>query len=184
MKFPSFPRPSEFRLRIHQEKTVSVVDVPGSQVGEEIEVEPDMLPIKPLSEGGDRTWGVVHLLGYWGMLLMSYVVDGTVAEAFGISQYQVASSAVAAGLSPGATIGAVALGHFLVACANAANGYVGCLYGINFPVFTRASFGQRGVYIALICRSVAAIVWAGTQTYQVSINWSSLTRRGDCVCKS
>lgn len=92
------------------------------------------------------------------------------AEAFGISQYQVASSAVAAGLSPGATIGAVALGHFLVACANAANGYVGCVYGINFPVFTRASFGQRGVYIALICRSVAAIVWAGTQTYQVSIS--------------
>lgn len=91
-----------------------------------------------------------------------------VAEAFGISQYQVASSAVAAGLSPGATIGAVALGHFLVACANAANGYVGCVYGINFPVFTRASFGQRGVFIALICRSVAAIVWAGTQTYQVS----------------
>jgi hypothetical protein len=65
MRMPSLPKPSEFRLRINQEKTISVVNVPGSAVGEEIEVEPDMLPIKPLSEGGDRTWGVVHLMGYW-----------------------------------------------------------------------------------------------------------------------
>lgn len=233
MRFPTMPKPSEFRLRINREKTVSVVNVPGSKVGEEIEVEPDMLPIKPLSEGGERTWGVVHLLGYWGEFfsssrpplpssppiypacrrrsnskkdgagrkdcareftafstwraanphsscldrthnshstlllhlshLSSTVADYAVAEAFGISQYQVASSAVAAGLSPGATIGAVLLGHFLVGCANAANGYVGCVYGVNFPVMTRSSFGQRGVFIALICRSVAAIVWAGTQ---------------------
>lgn len=53
-----------------------------------------------------------------------------------------------------------------MACANAANGFVGCVYGINFPVFTRASFGQRGAYIALVCRSIAAIIWAGTQTMQ------------------
>lgn len=53
-----------------------------------------------------------------------------------------------------------------MACANAANGYVGCVYGVNFPIFTRASFGTRGVFLALICRSVAAIIWAGTQTYQ------------------
>ena len=62
----SMPKPSEFRLRIDQERTVSVANVPGSAAGEVIEVEPDMLPIPPLSEGGDRTWGWIHLLGYWG----------------------------------------------------------------------------------------------------------------------
>ena len=42
------------------------------------------------------------------------------------------------------------------------------MYGVNFPVIARSAFGQRGVYVALVCRSVAAIIWAGTQTYQVS----------------
>ncbi|KAK0459011.1 NCS1 nucleoside transporter family [Desarmillaria tabescens] len=82
------------------------------------------------------------------------------------SQYQVASTAVASGLSPGSTIGAVFLGHVLVSIACACNGWVGATYGINFPTFSRASFGIRGTAVAVICRAVAAIVWFGTQTYQ------------------
>lgn len=93
-------------------------------------------------------------MGYW------------VAEAFGISQYQVASSAVSAGLSPGATIGAVLLGHFVISLACAANGWVGSTYGINFPSYARAAFGVYGTFIAVVCRAVAAIIWFGTQTYQ------------------
>jgi len=88
-----------FRLRIPKETTVATVRAPGSSVGEQIEAEPDMLPVPPLSEGGNRQWGIPSMLGFW------------IAEAFGISQYQVASSSVSAGLSPGATIGAVLLGH-------------------------------------------------------------------------
>ncbi|GAA5976716.1 hypothetical protein JCM10908_005605 [Rhodotorula pacifica] len=118
----------------------------------EVAAEKDMLPVphdSPL-----RTWGAFHLTGYW------------IAEAFGISQYQVASSAVSAGLSPGATIGAVLLGHFVVSLGCAVTGYVGCKYGINFPSFARAAFGIRGTYLAVICRAIAAIIWFGTQTYQ------------------
>ena len=77
MKF-ALPKPSEFRLRIDRERTTSVVQVPGSQVGEEIEVEPDMLPIPPLSEGGDRTWGWIHLLGYWGELMIETPKDARI----------------------------------------------------------------------------------------------------------
>jgi NCS1 family nucleobase:cation symporter-1 len=51
-----------------------------------------------------------------------------------------------------------------LACA--ATGYVGCHYGINMPSFARASFGINGTYVAVVCRSVAAIFWFGTQTYQ------------------
>lgn len=90
---------SGFRLRIPKETAVTTVRATGSSVGEQIEVEPDMMPVPPLSEGGNRQWGIPSMLGFW------------IAEAFGISQYQVASSSVAAGLSPGATIGAVLLGH-------------------------------------------------------------------------
>ena len=36
----------------------------------------------------------------------------------------------------------------------------------KFPIFSRASFGTRGVYLALLCRAIAAIFWFGTQTYQ------------------
>ncbi|KAK7064415.1 NCS1 nucleoside transporter family [Favolaschia claudopus] len=115
-----------------------------------ITAQPDLLPV-PKS---DRTWTTLHLGGYW------------IAEAFGISQYQVASTAVAAGLSPGAAIGAVFLGHVLVSIACAFNGWIGATHGINFPVFARASFGIYGNIIAVICRAMAAIVWFGTQSFQ------------------
>ncbi|GJN87706.1 hypothetical protein Rhopal_000661-T1 [Rhodotorula paludigena] len=118
----------------------------------ELNAEPDMAPVT--QDSPLRTWGTFSLVGYW------------VAEAFGISQYQVASSAVSAGLSPGATIGAVLLGHFVISLACAANGWVGSTYGINFPSYARAAFGVYGTFIAVVCRAVAAIIWFGTQTYQ------------------
>lgn len=92
-------RKPNFKLRIDKVTTTVTLSVPGSTQHDEVEVEPDMLPIPPLKDGGNRTWGIPSLLGFW------------IAEAFGISQYQVASSSIAAGLSPGATIGAVLLGH-------------------------------------------------------------------------
>ncbi|KAJ7932632.1 NCS1 nucleoside transporter family [Mycena leptocephala] len=112
--------------------------------------QPDLLPVPQKA----REWNAAHLAGYW------------IAEAFVISQYQVASTAVVAGLSPGAAIGAVFLGHVLVSIACACNGWIGATYGINFPVLARASFGIHGNIIAVMCRAIAAIVWFGTQTYQ------------------
>jgi hypothetical protein len=103
-----------------------------------------MLPVPPLSQGGDRTWGWIHLLGYgsrrlseWVQCRMHFVgarltpADESIPSRFLLARRW---------SLPPATIGAVLLGHFLVACANA-NGFVGCVYGINFPVLTRASSG-------------------------------------------
>ncbi|KAJ7107148.1 NCS1 nucleoside transporter family [Mycena crocata] len=111
--------------------------------------QPDLLPV-PQSA---RTWGAIHLVGCW------------VAESFGI-QYQVASTAVAAGLSPGTALGALFLGHVLVSLACACNGFVGATYGINFLIFARASFGIRGNITAVLCRAISAVLWFGTTTYQ------------------
>ncbi|KAH8117261.1 NCS1 nucleoside transporter family [Phellopilus nigrolimitatus] len=142
------------RFRIQKESVTFNADSEGS--GQAIECEPDLIPVPPLHQPGSelRRWHWFHLTGYW------------VAEAFGVSQYQVASSAVSVGLAPGTTIAAVFLGHFIISIPNALNGWVGAHYGINFPIFSRASFGIRGVYVALFCRVIAAIFWFGTQTYQ------------------
>ncbi|KAL1687395.1 permease for cytosine/purines, uracil, thiamine, allantoin-domain-containing protein [Schizophyllum commune] len=143
--------------------------------GEVIRCQRDLLPVAPLPDG-PRKWGTFHLLGYW-------IAEGFGAMAF-INQYQTASTAVASGLSPGATIGAVFLGHGLVSIACALNAWVGATYGINFPVFARASFGIRGTTLAVLCRAVSAIVWFGTQSYQggqcvavmISAIWPSFKR--------
>ncbi|KAL1707370.1 permease for cytosine/purines, uracil, thiamine, allantoin-domain-containing protein [Schizophyllum commune] len=141
------------RLRIEAEDA----QLETGRDGEVIRCQRDLLPVAPLPEG-PRKWGTFHLLGYW-------IAEGFGAMAF-IYQYQTASTAVASGLSPGATIGAVFLGHGLVSIACALNAWVGATYGINFPVFARASFGIRGTTLAVLCRAVSAIVWFGTQSYQ------------------
>jgi hypothetical protein len=74
-------------------------------------------------ESEERKWTWPSLLGFW------------IAEAFSISMYQVASSSITKGLSPGLAILAVVVGHILVCIPAMLNGYVGCIYGklIDFP---------------------------------------------------
>ncbi|CZS88727.1 uncharacterized protein RAG0_00372 [Rhynchosporium agropyri] len=105
-------------------------------------------------ESNDRTWTWPSLLGFW------------VAEAFSISMYQVASSSITKGLSPGLAITAVLVGHPLVCIPAMLNGYIGCIYGINFPVLMRSTFGVYGAYFAVFVRGVVACIWFGTQSFQ------------------
>ncbi|KAH6717873.1 NCS1 nucleoside transporter [Leptodontidium sp. MPI-SDFR-AT-0119] len=105
-------------------------------------------------ESDERTWTWPSLLGFW------------VAEAFSISMYQVASSSITKGLSPGLAITAVLVGHLLVCIPAMLNGYIGCIYGINFPVLMRSAFGVYGAYFAVFVRGVVACIWFGTQSFQ------------------
>ncbi|PYI03969.1 hypothetical protein BO78DRAFT_373988 [Aspergillus sclerotiicarbonarius CBS 121057] len=110
-----------------------------------------------------RTWGWVSLTGFW------------ISEAFSISMYQaVTSSSVSKGLNAGLAIAAVVIGHMLVYVPVALDGYVGSIYGINFPILTRASYGMRGSYFAVLIRGLVAIIWFGTQTYQTGECISSM----------
>jgi NCS1 family nucleobase:cation symporter-1 len=83
-----------------------------------------------------------------------------IAEAFNISTYQIASTPVTKGLSPGLAIGAVLLGHVLVCIPAILNGYLGALYGINFPILVRSSFGVYGAYFAVFIRGSVACIWS------------------------
>jgi len=126
----------------------SYLDGSSDQVSTNKEQEPT-----PLGSA-ERTWSWPSLLGFW------------VAEAFSISMYQVASSSVSKGLNPGLSILAVLVGHFLVCIPAMLNSYVGAMFGINFPIFTRASFGTRGAHFAVFIRGVVACIWFGTQSFQ------------------
>ena len=72
--------------------------------------------------------------------------------------YQVASSSVTKGLSPGAAIGAVLVGHILVCIPTLANGHLGCIYGVNFLILMRSMFGAFGAYFVVVVRGVVACI--------------------------
>jgi len=108
----------------------------------------DLDPVPFDSE--ERTWTWPSLLGFW------------IAEAFSISMYQVASSSITKGLGPGVAIVAVLVGHLLVCIPAMLNGYVGCIYGINFPVLMRSTFGIYGAYFGVFVRGVVACICMST----------------------
>ncbi len=121
--------------------TASVSSPSGSDV---LSSNKDLDPVP--SDSKERTWTWPSLLGFW------------IAEAFSISMYQVASSSITKGLSPGLAIVAVLVGHLLVCVPAMLNGFVGCVYGINFPVLMRSTFGIYGAYFGVFVRGVVACI--------------------------
>lgn len=59
----------------------------------------------------------------------------------------------------------VFLGNAIVVVPMVLNGDAGARYGINFPVFSRASFGVLGANIPALLRAVVACGWFGIQTW-------------------
>jgi NCS1 family nucleobase:cation symporter-1 len=132
------------RFRLHTE--------PGSFASgsDGLSSNKDLDPVPFDSE--ERKWTWPSLLGFW------------IAEAFSISMYQVGSSSITKGLSPGLVIVAVLVGHLLVCIPAILNGYFGCIYGINFPVLMRSTFGVYGAYFAVFVRGVVACICKLTLT--------------------
>ncbi|KAL3471813.1 permease for cytosine/purines, uracil, thiamine, allantoin-domain-containing protein [Aspergillus californicus] len=86
-----------------------------------------------------------------------------ISDAFNAATWQFASSIVAVGLSWRESLGVVALSFFIISFVIAANGAVGAIYHIPFPVIARASWGFWGSYIAIISRSILAVFWFAIQ---------------------
>ncbi|KAL3466843.1 permease for cytosine/purines, uracil, thiamine, allantoin-domain-containing protein [Aspergillus heterothallicus] len=108
------------------------------------------LDLDPVPRAG-RLWGPLSFVSYW------------ISDAFNAATWQFASSIIAVGLSWRESIGIVALSFFIISFVIAANGAVGAIYHIPFPVIARASWGFWGSYIAIISRSVLAIFWFAIQ---------------------
>ncbi|KAI5360733.1 Putative purine-cytosine permease [Septoria linicola] len=108
----------------------------------------DFDPIPP----SKRTWTWKAYVAYW------------CADAWAVSNWQVASSMIAVGLSWKMAIGACVLGNALMGIVITINGRIGATLHTPFPVLARMPFGYYFSYFVVLSRCVLAIVWLGVQT--------------------
>ena len=76
-----------------------------------------------------------------------------------IPTYMIASSLIEGGMNWWQAILTVFLGNAIVVIPMVLNGDAGARYGINFPVFSRASFGVLGANIPAMLRAIVACGW-------------------------
>ncbi|KAF2210985.1 hypothetical protein CERZMDRAFT_44015 [Cercospora zeae-maydis SCOH1-5] len=108
----------------------------------------DFDPIPP----SKRTWTWAAYVAYW------------MADAWAVSNWQVASSMIAVGLSWKLAIGACVLGNAIMGIVITINGRIGATLHTPFPVLARMPFGYYFSYFVVLSRCVLAIVWLGVQT--------------------
>ncbi|KAF5017218.1 hypothetical protein F66182_10876 [Fusarium sp. NRRL 66182] len=129
-----------FSLEVHQEPSSFATTKNASNA--------DFDPIPP----SKRTWNWGAFVAYW------------MADAWAVSNWQVASSMIAVGLSWRLAIGACVLGNFLMGIVITTNGRIGAILHTPFPVLARMPFGYYFSYFVVLSRCVLAIVWLGVQT--------------------
>lgn len=108
----------------------------------------DFDPILP----SKRTWTWAAYVAYW------------MADAWAVSNWEVASSMIAVGLDWRMAIGACVLGNFLMGVVITINGSIGATLHVPFPVLARMPFGYYFSYFIVLSRCVLAVVWLGVQT--------------------
>ncbi|KAF2848131.1 uracil permease-like protein [Plenodomus tracheiphilus IPT5] len=108
----------------------------------------DFDPIPP----SKRTWATGSYIAYW------------MADAWAVSNWEVASSMIAAGLSWRMAIGACVLGNTIMGLVITMNGRIGATLHVPFPVVSRMPFGYYFSYFVVVSRCALAIIWLGVQT--------------------
>jgi nucleobase:cation symporter-1, NCS1 family len=83
------------------------------------------------------------------------------ADAWAVSNWEVASSMIKVGLSWKMAIGACVLGNTLMGLVITVNGRIGAKLHTPFPVLARMPFGYYFSYFVVLSRCVLAIVWLG-----------------------
>jgi Cytosine/uracil/thiamine/allantoin permeases len=84
-------------------------------------INDDIRPLPP----SRRTWGKYAYISFWAINNLA------------LSNWQIGSSLVAAGLSVWQTMIAIIIGKIIIALVAVFNGYVGADWHIGFPVFSR-----------------------------------------------
>lgn len=116
-----------------------------------------------------RKWGPLSFVGeispiqFLGLALLTPTIAYWISDAFNAATWQFASSIIAVGLSWRESLAIVAISFFIISFVIAANGAVGAIYHIPFPVIARASWGFWGSYVAIISRVILAIFWFAIQ---------------------
>jgi nucleobase:cation symporter-1, NCS1 family len=129
-----------FSWEVRQEKSTFAATANASNA--------DFDPIPP----SKRTWTWKAYVAYW------------MADAWAVSNWEVASSMIAVGLSYKTAIGACVLGNAIMGLVITINGRMGATLHTPFPVLARMPFGYYFSYFVVLSRCVLAIVWLGVQT--------------------
>ncbi|KAF2420968.1 hypothetical protein EJ08DRAFT_641862 [Tothia fuscella] len=129
-----------FNLEVRQEESSFATTKNASNA--------DFDPIPP----SKRTWTWGAYVAYW------------MADAWAVSNWQVASSMIAVGLDWRMAIGACVLGNTIMGVVITVNGRMGATLHAPFPVLCRMPFGYYFSYFVVLSRCVLAIVWLGVQT--------------------
>ncbi|KAL6249940.1 hypothetical protein RBB50_002241 [Rhinocladiella similis] len=108
----------------------------------------DFDPIPP----SKRTWNWGAYVAYW------------MADAWAVSNWEVASSMISVGLNWKYAVGACVLGNAVMGMVITINGRIGATLHTPFPVLARMPFGYYFSYFVVLSRCVLAIVWLGVQT--------------------
>ncbi|KAG9857132.1 hypothetical protein KCU98_g1627, partial [Aureobasidium melanogenum] len=132
--------------------------VPGFKLA--VDQEPSSFATNPNASNADfdpippskRTWTWKAYVAYW------------MADAWAVSNWEVASSMIAGGLSWRMAIGACVLGNFIMGLVITMNGRIGAHLHTPFPILARVSFGYYFSYFVVVSRCVLAIIWLGVQT--------------------
>ncbi|KAI0067621.1 NCS1 nucleoside transporter family [Artomyces pyxidatus] len=109
----------------------------------------DMDPVPPHLQ----TWTTASYIAYW------------ISDATNPSNWELASSMIAIGLSWRQALPAIAVGHTIIAVIMVLNGTIGARLHVPFPVLNRSSFGFWLSYFSIISRVVLSMFWFGIQTF-------------------
>lgn len=101
----------------------------------------------------ERTWNTYNFTALW------------VGMAHCIPTYMLAASLISLGMNWKQALITITLGNLIVLVPILLNAHPGTKYGINFPVFSRLSFGVFGANIPAILRAIVACGWFGINTY-------------------
>jgi len=129
-----------FNLEVRQEESSFATTKGASNA--------DFDPIPP----SKRTWNWGAYVAYW------------MADAWAVSNWEVASSMIAVGLSWRMAIGACVLGNTIMGLVITINGRMGATLHTPFPVLARMPFGYYFAQFVVLSRCVLAVVWLGVQT--------------------
>lgn len=123
------------------------------QVLAEIEKSPlyneDLAPV-PIEK---RNWTTYNYAALW------------ISMAHCIPTYMMASSLISAGMNWWQALLTILLGNIIVLAPILLNSHPGTKYGIPFPVFARAAYGNVGSNVPALMRAIVACGWFGIQAW-------------------
>src|SRR5215813_14124828 len=138
------PSPGGGEVR-HADGRVELDDVATAALEASPFYNHDLAPVRVAR----RTWTTYNFTALW------------ISMAHCIPTYMLAAGLIAAGMSWWQALMTILLGNVIVLLPILANSHAGTKYGIPFPVYARAAYGNVGSNLPALMRALVACGWFG-----------------------